>query len=243
LPPFSQITSILVSKYLSIGIKTNTGIGTALEIFPKYLGLLEDVLDPFFEEHWPCEQRHPRTRARCVNVRTRHTKGHQAENGKVFAAGDYVSGFTLDEYRKEFLDNVYCCLVKLLDRLEKELRVKTKAGTPERLVAAFIHRDLVLVGFFRYLDPPERWRHAGPLTSQSACFCCLLATGQYPLPCGHLLCTECVTAFGKLDSTTSIVGITECPIGGDACCLLAQFPAQIHIKPRSSGVRALSLDG
>jgi hypothetical protein len=157
--------------------------GTAIEIFPKYIGLLDDVLELFYEEHWPCEQRHPRTRARCVNVRARHTKGHQMDNGNVFAAGDYVSEVTLDEYRKEFRDYFYCCLVKLLGRLEKELK-SNEEDASERLAAPSIHKDMVLSGFFRCVNPPD-WRgSAGPLTSQSACFCCLLEAGQYPLTCG-----------------------------------------------------------
>jgi len=157
--------------------------------------------------------------------------------------GEYVSGFTLDEYCKEFLDNVYCCLVKFLDQLERELRVSTQEGTSEQLVASLIHRNMVLAGFFRCVDPPEDRGLAEPLTSHSACFCCLLGTGQHPLPCGHLLCTECVMTFGRLDSATSAVRMDECPIGGDACCLLMQFPTQIRMKPRASGARTLSLDG
>lgn len=141
------------------------------------------------------------------------------------AAGEYVSEFRLSKYRKEFLDNIYYCLVKLLDRLEKEL--KSKEGASERIVTSSIHRDVILAGFFRCVDPPK-WRgHAGPLTSQSACFCCLLEAGQHPLPCGHLLCTECVMTFGRLDSASSVVGMKECPIGGDACAL-TRFPAQRH---------------
>ncbi len=234
----------LLSKLLQEAIlfPANSGIyvtGTALEIFPKYIGLLDDVLERFLEEHWPCEQRHRKTRARCVNVRARHTKGHQTDNGKVFATGGYVSQFTPNEYRREFRDNVYCCLVKLLDKLEKELRSKEDAS--ERLAASSIHKDVVLAGFFRCVDPPDRRGSAGPLTSQSACFCCLLEAGQHPLPCGHLLCTECVMAFGKLDSNTSAVWMKECPIGVDACPLTF-FPAQIRIKPRSSGVRIMTLD-
>jgi len=218
----------------------NYGTGTALEIFPKYIGILDDALEPFLEDHWPCEQEHPKTRARCVNVRARHIKGHQTDNGRVFAAGNYFSEFTLDEYRKEFRDNVYCCLVKLLNKLEKDL--KSNEDASQTLVASLIHRDTVLGGFFRCVDPPD-WRGAsGPLTSQSACFCCLLEAGQRPLPCGHLLCAECVVTFGKLDSATSIVRMKACPIGGDGCPARC-FPAQIRIKPRSSGVRIMTLDG
>ena len=113
---------------------------------------------------------------------------------------------------------------------------------PERLAASSIHRDKVLAGFFRFVDPPDRRGLAGPLTSHSACFCCLLEAGQHPLPCGHLLCTECVMTFGKLNSNTTAVVMEECPIGGDECKLEC-FPAQIRIKPGSSGVRIMALDG
>ncbi|KAK0631476.1 hypothetical protein B0T14DRAFT_3900 [Immersiella caudata] len=235
--------SYMVASCIMLDTVRHKNKGTALEIFPKYIGLLEDVLEPFYEEHWPCEQRHPRTHARCVNVRARHTKGHQTDNGKIFATGEYVSSFTLDEYRREFLDNVYSCLVKLLGRLDTELQNKTKEATSERLIASFLHRDMVLTGFFRCVDPPEEREHVGPLTSQSACFCCLLEAGQHPLPCGHLLCTECVVTFGTFDTATLAVRMEECPIGGSACCLLTRFPSHVPLKPRSSGARVLSLDG
>lgn len=55
---------------------------------------------------------------RCVNVRSGHsTKGHQTQDGHIFAYGPYQARFTFDTYREELLTAVYTRLLYLLDRL------------------------------------------------------------------------------------------------------------------------------
>jgi hypothetical protein len=54
----------------------------------------------------------------CVNVRSGHgSKGHQLKDGRVFAAGNYVSDFSFESYHKEFRQKVFLHLEHLLGLL------------------------------------------------------------------------------------------------------------------------------
>lgn len=216
--------------------------GNAPEIFLKYVAHLDEVLETFCEQHWPCEYRHHKPpHVRCVNVRTGHVKGHQSKDGKVMASGGYEdNGFSFDEYRSEFRNNVYLVLDEMLGELGR-LQVQD-SDLSEQRGAAKIHKEIVLKNFFQRMDPPER-RDSGTgcLTSHSTCFACLLEPGEHPLPCGHLSCTPCVMSYGDWNGIASEVKIDECPIEG----ALARFPKghMIRIKPDLAGIRVMALDG
>lgn len=55
-------------------------------------------------------------------------------------------------------------LVKLLDRRGKEFK-SNKKDVSERLDTSSIYKDIVLAGFFWYIDPPDQRGSTGPLTS------------------------------------------------------------------------------
>lgn len=56
----------------------------------QYRQHLEDAYRIFYNDHWPCGYRDPKGR-KCVNVSTKHQKGHQTAEGKVFSAGGYTN--------------------------------------------------------------------------------------------------------------------------------------------------------
>ena len=56
----------------------------------QYRQHLEDAYRIFYNDHWPCGYRDPKGR-KCVNVSTKHHKGHQTAEGKIFAAGGYTN--------------------------------------------------------------------------------------------------------------------------------------------------------
>jgi len=65
---------------------------------------------------------------------------------------------------------------------------------------------------------------------------------EHPLPCGHVLCTQCVKGYGSpTPGMPTMYAISSCPLhdAHDA------FPAQwgVYFKPELAGVRILSLDG
>jgi len=62
---------------------------------------------------------------------------------------------------------------------------------------------------------------------------------EHPLPCGHVLCTACVKAYGTQAKST--VSLPYCPLHREATRWAK--PALIKFKPAGAGVRVLALDG
>jgi len=231
-------------------------IGTADHIFPQYLDHLDAALSDFCDRHWPCEfviygvkrgqlplhlnamefpaEMHRQTRlSRCVNVRSGHgSKGHQLPDGKVFAAGDYVSEFSFENNQDEFHVNVFFRLEFLLEKLAE----RTNKGESQDIAAAEIHRDDVMAHF--YSDGPK----GGVRTvhSHSVCFTCLFEPPEHSLPCGHILCTPCVKTYGRVKSAT-LIEVYECPM--EVSAIGRSQPWTIHLKPGAAGIRVLTLDG
>ncbi|ORY63334.1 acyl transferase/acyl hydrolase/lysophospholipase [Pseudomassariella vexata] len=210
---------------------------SASQILPKYMNHLDDALENFCDQHWPCEFVNSKTGVRCVNVRSGHTKGHQSEDGKVFAAGDYESKFSWKRNSAGFRNKVYACLVELLQELSQRLQ----DGQSEEETAPHIHKTLVLNNFFRRSTPDTMLsQDYSPLTSHTACFCCLFGQAEHFLPCGHVLCTECLRSYGHQISTYEF-DIHGCPIEGARNRRGPLWTVQLH--PKSAGVRILTLDG
>lgn len=203
----------------------------------RYVTQLDEVLETFCNQLWPCETwdliSKPSTR--CINTRFGHTKGHQSKNGKVFLAGSYKSSVHFDAYRQKFLASIYWNLD----------HISTTVGSRDvtRLHAAAQVHQGIIQSFFRQADPPhERPRGASRLTSRSSCFCCFVEPGEHPMPCEHVLCTPCVMLYGKHSQMTRMEPeLSSCPIG----CRWSKdaAPQVVRLKPKSAGVRVLSLDG
>lgn len=171
-----------------------------------------------------------------MNVRSGHgSKGHQLKDGKVFAVGDYVSRFSFTKNQEEFRANVYFRLQDLLERLH----VRIQKGEQEEQAAAEIHRDEVMAYFYRHATGGER---AERYNSHTACLCCLFELPEHALPCGHILCTSCVKAYGHQPRGSTIIEIGECPIESGTVSRRYQS-WKIHVQPKTAGVRILSLDG
>jgi hypothetical protein len=88
--------------------------------------------------------------------------------------------------------------------------------------------------FYKDLAP------ANHFISNSACFSCLRELPEHPLPCGHVLCTRCITSHGTT-GTSGQVSLEQCPLHSSRQI----FPEAWHIrlKPSLAGVRILTLDG
>jgi hypothetical protein len=161
-----------------------------------------------------------------------HKKGHQLASGKVLAVGDYESKFTTDKYQEDFEYNVYSYLQHLLDKLGA---ATTASPHLELQKAAEIHRIYVLKDFYRHLSGSKRY------ISHTSCFSCLIAPPEHALPCGHVLCTQCVQSFGK--SGRCMVETSYCPLHHEDPDGQFRPKWPITIKPATAGVRILSLDG
>ena len=155
------------------------------------------------------------------------------KNGKVFAVGAYVSKFSFEDYRETFLWHVY----SRLDELLKNLRSKVQEGAEhEAQAAAELHRDTVMVHFYKHVAEGKK----NAFISHITCYCCLFEPPEHALPCGHILCTSCLRAYGRLRART-VVEIEGCPfepfVGArDQSC-------KFMLKPAAAGVRILTLDG
>jgi hypothetical protein len=215
----------------------------ARDIFPLYLEHLDAALENFCESHWPCEHVDLDTGSRCVNVKSGHgDKGHQNANGKIFADGTYKTRRGFDTLQEDFARNTYFRLDELLSILRDRRAValdRRTTGNDEIQVAAELHRDDVLASFYRHVSDNGK---SDRYNSHSVCFCCLLRAPEHALPCGHVLCTQCVTIYGhpQPGSRTEIT-IEYCPL--EVQTQRASQSWKIQLKPDAAGVRILTLDG
>lgn len=146
--------------------------------------------------------------------------------------GEYFSTFAFAEYQKKFQYDVFIRLDGLLQLL-RDRQVETRK--PEVQAAAEIHRDTVLKNFYAHA---MRGPHDSYI-SHTSCFCCLFESPEHSLPCGHVLCTSCLKAFGTTRKR-NVMEIDCCPIDGH------QFSSgrwTVVLKPDTAGIRILTLDG
>ena len=162
------------------------------------------------------------------------SKGHQLKNGKVLAVGGYVSSFSFTDYRYKFQADVYSRLEELLGRLRSRVQ---EGAAVEAQAAAEIHKEEVLVHFYNHSarGRPEAF------ISHSTCFSCLFEPPEHALPCGHILCTTCLRAYGHSRGRT-LVEIGDCPLELSKRRSRHGF-WRVFLKPDAAGIRILTLDG
>ena len=211
--------------------------GAAEMIFPEYVEHCDNALEDFCDRYWPCEfvmkgksKGGKDVGGRCVNVRSGHgSKGHQFKNGKVFAVGSYESKFSVESFQEEFRYLVFHSLEQLL----AQLREIITEYQPEDQVAAQVHRAKVMTHFYEHVAQGR----TESLVSHSTCFSCLMGSPEHALPCGHVLCTPCLHAYGQ-PLERDVIEITSCPLHFDT-----NFRWKVFLKPEAAGVRVLTLDG
>lgn len=204
--------------------------GTAADIIPPYLEHLDNALENFCARYWPCEYVRP-GKGRCVNVRNGHSKGHQSASGKVLAGGIYESRFTFETFQEQFRNEVYAFLDELLRRLPHN---HSSDDRPEVKAATEQHKNEILKPFFSHMLKGDETYE---FLSHTVCLCCLFDFPEHSLPCGHVLCTRCLRAYGIVTKEHT-VEFWECPIDGKK---LRYTP--FYLKPTHCGVRILTLDG
>jgi hypothetical protein len=237
-------------------VSDNTNIvGDAERIFPEYIEHLNFALQEFCDHHWPCEftafgigyptwlqhfdaitahrnVKYLTKRSKCVNVRSGHgAKGHQTSSGGIFASGQYVSKFTFEDYSTQFQESVFFRLQHLMSALAEGVA----KGHDSLAVAHKIHEEQTLRPFYKHLENSHR------LYSNTICLSCLFERPEHALPCGHILCTSCVKAYGKVRAA-NLVEAHQCPLESNPT--KRRFPPfSIFLKPESAGSRVLVLDG
>ena len=192
-----------------------------------YMIYCEQAFDEFCNMHWPCN--YQKGKMRCANVYFGHTtKGHQNDQGKVIANGEYVPSFHYDRDLGMWIQY----LEREMERVEHAKATARPALFAEDLVPN-LHLDNVHE-FYRKMGSP------GNFKSHCICFCCLREVPIHPLACGHILCTPCVHQYG-ISKASGLVEVSKCPI-----CLpyeSRQHNTLIQFKPQLAGIRTLCLDG
>lgn len=208
--------------------------GRMEDLFSNYEQFFDWALAEFCELHWPCSYVHE-TGRRCLLVKARHNvKGHQDDTG-IIAAGGYQASFTVESYGPVWKEQLRSAITSLQRDFNYELEQANHGNdlVSDGKIALDLHEEYIAV-FFATVG------HADNIYSHATCFSCLMEVPEHPLPCGHVLCTQCVKAFGKPYGRSG-VSLTSCPL--HTATTQWSKSLQINFKPEGAGVRVLSLDG
>lgn len=231
-----------------------TSTGTSERVFAQYIPQIDAALKEFSDRHWPCEffvkgtlpphlqthldnmsfQQSMRAVAvimRCANTAQGHAKGHQLTDGRVFARGSYESTFSFEENRTQVLDDIYRWYNSFMERVTN----LGSQGYGRLEAASAIHRDDVLV---TYYTPTDKGTVTGTRHT-TFCICCLFGTPEITLPCAHMLCRNCVVAYGNRQSH-ALVEIHECPLETNHD--EPSRPRSVYLRPEAAGIRVLALN-
>jgi hypothetical protein len=212
----------------------------------EYGKFCTDAENDFFKSYWPCNYRDKKGR-RCVNVATKHDKGHQIQKGVIVATGEYISDANSDAHIVSFFQTVSVEYESLLKKLKYENSQSRKDKAPPRssaaairTTAAAIQRDTLGSDLYLKLWAPP----AGVLSSHRTCLGCLFSTPSRVLPCGHLICDDCVYDFSENSGSEKdgeSLTIRDCPLCGGRDAI--GKPWTLKQEPRQAAPRVLSLDG
>ncbi|CAI6303542.1 unnamed protein product [Periconia digitata] len=244
----------LIASCMTLDVMRSNLKGTAERIFAQYVPQIDAALLEFGDRYWPCEfyvkgavPPHLQTHLsnlqfqqsmhavgvimRCQNSRSgHHAKGHQLSDGRVFARGAYESSFFFEEHRKQILDDIFVTFHESMNKLSRLAR----EGVDQLKAAAVLHRTDALSAFYPSSDGNE------PVGLQHTvfCICCLFGLPEALLPCGHMLCRDCVEAYGHRKAH-ALVEILECPL--EINQKIQTQPHIVYTRPESAGVRVLAL--
>ncbi|KAK3707125.1 hypothetical protein LTR37_012294 [Vermiconidia calcicola] len=208
--------------------------GRVDQLFGNYEKFFDYAMGEYLELHYPCSFVSSEGR-QCMLVKARHQpKGHQDQHG-IIAAGDYQAAFDskfMHQWKAQLRSAIESLHRDFSYELEQASQVADTNAIPEERIALDLHIEY-LNHFFEAVGP------AASICSHSTCFCCLMDVPEHPLPCGHVICTACIKAYGRPCKST--VSMSCCPLHREATKWAKA--AIIRFKPPGAGVRVLALDG
>lgn len=209
--------------------------GRVDELFTNYEKFFDYALGEYLELHYPCSFVSTDGTRQCMLVKARHQpKGHQDEKG-IIAAGDYEAAFDatfVQQWKGQLRTAIHRIQQDFQYELEQLAIGDDAQAVPEERLALDLHIDYL--GQFY-----ESVGSASSIVSHATCFCCLMDVPEHALPCGHVLCSACVKAYGK--SSKTAITLACCPLHKETTNWAKA--AVIRFKPTGAGVRVLCLDG
>jgi hypothetical protein len=205
-------------------------LGLAHELVKEYEQYFDTALADFCELYWPCDYENERG-GRCSNVSSRHSpKGHQNARGRIIGTGSYQSSFSSILYGPNWRK----LLLQKIHNLQTIAQSSQQGSVPNATDYIRIHGQNI-ASFYRGLGSAQNF------VSHATCFCCLMEFPEHPLPCGHILCTNCVKAFGVCSPNKISYKFYSCPLHPEVARW--ERPCVVRFKPDYAGTRILSLDG
>lgn len=199
------------------------------------VAVVDWMMSEYLEMHYPCAFVSADGSRQCMLVKARHQpKGHQDEKG-IIAAGEYQAAFGpsfLPHWKAQLRNAIESTQRDFQYELEQASHSENTHKITEERIALDLHSEYINQ-FFEAVGP------ASSICSHATCFCCLMDVPTHPLPCGHVLCTACIKAYGK--QTKSTVVVPCCPLHCESTRWAK--PAIVRFNPAGAGVRILSLDG
>ncbi len=216
------------------------------------------AIEDFLDNGLRCAYVHSTLGESCANTKTGHSKGHQSSSGDHLDDGSFMSGgFNSINFLTAIEQGIATIIRELnetdADRHERarfliERHRRTLKSTSEssfwtrspRTSASLTADPLSDLSLFPEL--PRLWRNE---LRTSTCFSCLFGRPEYRLPCGHILCLDCVRDFDQSTEDEKYPGVVihkECVL----CYSIEpndQWPWRIQVNTKLSGLRVLSLDG
>lgn len=180
------------------------------------------AISDFLRLHTPCG--YTTFSRTCKSVEAGHrAKGHQDQHG-IISYGEFQPPFGFnftEECRKSFDQSLhflsYCC------------REAGETTMNHEQIAWSLHLDRA-VPFFNASEL---------LRLNFTCLCCLTQTPEFTLPCGHVLCRNCVEAFGRREE--HCLTIEYCRLHGHT--KRWKNPMKVRMKAPEDGTCVLSLEG
>lgn len=182
----------------------------------------------YWHKFWPCEYHDPELGS-CVNGRDGHVNHHfDSKFGRRAIPGMYKESLALEQLEERLINKIK----EKFDELKGELaQVDQKVSYSQRV--SRVHKRNVNK-FYDKMGNPHGF------ISHSKCFSCLDAAPEHSLPCGHVICTPCVSVAGE-SLRGGFVQLKSCPLvsHGEQWSI----PWVSSIKPDQAGVRIMTLDG
>lgn len=231
---FDQMSVVLASCVLLDCARYRKG--KIVELFSKYEEYFDHAIDKYLELYLPCAFTGADGIRKCALVKSRHAqKAHQDESGLIIAVGDYESPLGADfpvRWKQQLRARVESAQRDFAYESEQRPPVALADQDSEVRIALDIHLGH-LERFYHTISPMSS------IQSHATCFCCVMNVPEHPLPCGHVLCGDCVVLLGR--SRGMVVEVGHCPLHPSEPRWAR--PTILHITPPEAGPRVLSLDG